>query len=909
MVANRDIHFHTLSADEALENLGSSAQGLSASEADLRLQKYGINALEETERIPLWKIALSQFRDPLIYILLAAAAVTAFLGEYTDTAVILVVVLVDAIIGFWQENKAARAISALKKMTSPTTLAIRDGIPVELDSSRLVPGDIVLLASGDRIPADLRLLEVNMLEVDESALTGESMAVRKTAGKLEQYDLPLGDRKNLAYMGTVVLSGRGRGVVFATGKSTEIGHISEKIRTVEEPPTPLEVQFARLGKLIGILILFLCALVFVMGFAAGLPASELLVSAIALAVAAIPEGLPVVFTLTLAVGVNRMARRNAIVRHLPAVETLGSCNIIASDKTGTLTRNQMTVREIFTGGEVFRITGTGYDPEGSILHPDSNQQVAAHGNQALYYCLLAGLLANESGLVRDENHEYQAQGDPTETALIVSAAKGGLDRDDMAKRYKRLAVIPFESENFYMATLHADRATGKKFIFVKGAPEKLLEMTRGYCLSADGSPVPFNKEEVLEQYRAMGTQGLRVLAMGFKEVPEQTMELEPSMAEEGLVLCGLQGMMDPPREEALEAVKKAQKAGIRILMITGDHQVTATAIARQLGIIKDEKAPAISGRDIDSLDDEELYDVLQNVSVFARVSPLNKLRIIEQLLRRGDIVAVTGDGVNDAPALKAAHIGVAMGKTGTDAAKETADIIVTDDNFASIYAAVEEGRVVFSNLRKATFFLLSTGAGTILATLLVLLLKLPIPFIPAQILWLNLVTNGLQDVAMAFEPGEKDAILGPPRKPHEPIVNLLMGQRLLLVGLLMMVGTVAVFSWQLNLGASLQQARSVALTTMVVFQMFHVFNCRSEEKSILGIPLLSNKFLFFSVISAMIAHLAALYLPPLQFVFRTTPLTLHQWLVIIPTAGSVILGMEVEKAIRRKKKTGTGTYG
>lgn len=903
MTANRETHFHTLSADEALQHLGTSKLGLSQAEAARRLEKYGANALEEAERIPAWKIALNQLRDPLIYVLLAAALVTALLKEYIDTFVILTVVMVDALIGFWQESKAARAISALKKLASPTALVLRDGKPVELDSRRLVPGDVVLLSSGDMIPADLRLLEVNMLEVDESALTGESTGVRKTTENIAQHDLPLGDRKNLAYMGTVVLSGRGRGVVIATGKSTQIGQISEKIRTVEEPPTPLEIQFARLGKLIGVLVVLLCALVFVIGFLAGIPVTELLLSAIALAVAAIPEGLPVVFTLTLAVGVNRMAKRHAIVRHLPAVETLGSCNIIASDKTGTLTKNQMTVREIFAGGAFFTLTGAGYDPKGAILHESSDKTAAPGENRALHFCLLAGLLANESGLVRDENNEYQAQGDPTETALIVSAAKGGLESATMTRRYERLAVIPFESQNLYMATLHLDRETGQKFIFAKGAPEKLLEMTGRSRMAPDGSLEALNKEEILEQYRKMGDKGLRVLAMGFKTVPGETMDLEPSLAEEGLVFLGLQGMIDPPREEAIEAVKKAQEAGIRVLMITGDHQVTAAAIARQLGIISEQNAPSLSGRDIDAMSDDELFRQLERVSVFARVSPLNKLRIIEQLLKRGDIVAVTGDGVNDAPALKAAHIGVAMGKTGTDAAKETADIIVTDDNFASIYAAVEEGRVVFSNLRKATFFLLSTGAGTILATLLVLLLELPIPFAPAQVLWLNLVTNGLQDVAMAFEPEEKEAILGPPRKPQEPIVNRRMGLRLLLVGLIMMAGTVATYAWQLNAGATLRHARSVALTTMVMFQMFHVFNCRSEEKSILKVPLLANKFLFFSVVSAMVAHLAALYLPPLQFVFRTTPLTLHQWLVILLAAGSVVLGMEAEKAVYRRLKS------
>ena len=889
-----DKQYYLLTIEETLQDVNSGTDGLSTAEAEKRLEQYGPNELEEARGLSAWKIIIEQFKDPLIYILLVAVVVTALLGEYIDSYVIAAVVIINAVFGFFQEYKAEQAIRALSQLTAPTSIVIRDGRTEEIASKQLVPGDVVMLDAGTRVPADIRLLEAAQLDHDESTLTGESTGVSKQIRGLQEKNLPLGDRINMAFMGTTVMAGRGRGVVVQTGKNTEIGQISEKVKSIEKLMTPLQLQFVRLGKWIGVLILALSALAFVAGIARGLPTSEILLTAIALAVAAIPEGLPVVFTLTLAVGVNRMAKNNAIVRHLPSVETLGSCNVIASDKTGTLTKNQMTVRKLYAGGKRFSVSGAGYQPEGSFT--DDNGEIQIESHQALYHMLQTGLLANDSDVLQ-EGQEYQAAGDPTEVALVVSARKAGFARATLQKTHPRIDEIPFDSKRFYMAVLTKDPDSGKNMVWVKGAPERILEM----CDTELGrdEEQSLQKEQAMQEYQRFGEEGLRVLAMAYKLTDEK--ELSPELVESGLVFLGMQAMMDPPREEALDAISKSQRAGVRIVMVTGDHPITAGAIAQQLGI--DAGDTVMTGREVDELDDDQLLKKVGNINIFARVSPLNKLRIIEQLLRRGDVVAVTGDGVNDTPALKAAHIGVAMGKTGTDVAKETADIVVTDDNFASIFAAIEEGRVVFSNLRKATFFLLSTGTAVIFLTLLVLAIGLPLPFRPAQILWLNLVTNGLQDVALAFEPKEEGILDVPPRDPKEPILSRLMMGRLVFVGIIMMLGTLLTFLWQYqNPNVSLDQARTVALTTMVVFQLFHVFNARSEHASVFRIPVLSNRFLFISVIASVAAHLFVVYVPFMQTIFRTTPLTLTHWLVIIAVALSVLIGEEVEKAVRRARK-------
>ena len=896
-------NYYLMDTEEVFGSLDTGPQGLTEEEAEKRKEKYGQNKIEEEQRIGVLRILLEQFEDPLIYILLVAGVITTALGELIDTYVILAVVLLNAVIGFTQEFKAEKAISALAQLASPRARVLREGNTQEIETEELVPGDVVFLTSGSRVPADLRLFETTLLEINESTLTGESLGVRKKTKKLEEESSSLSDRTNLAYMGTIVLSGRGKGVVVKTGRETEIGKISETVKEIKQAPTPLQVQFIRMGKIIGGVIVGLSILTFFLGFIIGLPPSQILLTAIALAVAAIPEGLPIVFTLTLAIGVSRMVKRGAIMRRLPAVETLGSCSIIASDKTGTLTKNEMTVLSIFAGDTLYNVTGTGFEPHGEVILPDTKEKEDLKSNSALEMCLRAGFLANESGLNYNEEKGYTAEGDPTEKALIVSALKGGINRNEEGSKFGKLHEIPFESEKLYMATLNRSQE-GEHYIFVKGAPEKVLEMTASAALSRDGKPGTLDKKKILEQYEQMGREGLRVLAMAYKKVSASLTELSSSDVEKDLIFLGLQGMIDPPREEALEAIRQSKKAGIRIIMVTGDHQITAEAIARKLDIIPEGEAAVLTGKEIDRMGDDELYERVGEVSIYARVSPLNKLQIVQQLIKKGEIVAVTGDGVNDAPALKAAHIGVAMGKTGTDVAKETSDMVITDDNFASIFSAVAEGRVVFSNLRKVVFFLLGTGAGMILLILFIVLTGFPLPFLPAQILWVNLVTNGLQDVALAFEPPEEGIIEQPPRSREEPIISSLILERLVLVGFVIMLGTFLTYLWQLNIGAPLAQARTVALTTMVFFQLFHVFNSRSELTSLFKMNPLSNPFLFYSIIASLSAHLLVIYWPPLQFVFRTVPLLPIHWLTAALAASTIIIVIELEKAFRRKSTEG-----
>jgi Ca2+-transporting ATPase len=614
--------------------------------------------------------------------------------------------------------------------------------------------------------------------------------------------------------------------------------------------------------------------------------------AIATAVAAIPEGLPVAVTIAMAIGVARMAQRKAIIRKLPAVETLGSTTVIGSDKTGTLTKNEMTVRLIYDGQHAYEVTGSGYQPKGDILHEELPLKSKEREN--LQLVLRIGLLCNESEIYQDDG-VYKVKGDPTEGALIVSAMKIGLNPIEEKENYPQLAILPFESERGYMATLH--QHGDKKYIFVKGAPEQVLDMCTD-CMLEGG----FKAKDIVKVSSDFAKQGMRVLAMGFKEVPQDKEELTHKDIEEGIVYAGLQGMIDPARPEAVEAIEGCKQAGIRTIMITGDHAITAVAVSQKLGI-GSEETDVLEGKDLETISDEELYNKVKGTSVYARVSPHHKLRITQQLLKHGEVVAVTGDGVNDAPALKAAHIGIAMGKTGTDVAKEASDMVLADDNFATIFSAVEEGRVVYDNIKKVTLFLVSCGLGELLAILVTIITKLPIPYIAVQILWLNLVTNGLQDVALAFEPEEKGILKRPPRSPRESILSKLMLQRTLLMGIILAAGTLFIFISRLEGGAPLERARTAALTTMVFFQFYQAFNCRSETQSIFRMSLLSNPFLLFSLAAAFFAQLAVLYVPALQFVFRTVPLSTGDWLQIAVVTFTVIIGVEMDKWIRNKRRS------
>ncbi|MDZ4185563.1 MAG: HAD-IC family P-type ATPase [Desulfuromonadales bacterium] len=880
------MEWYQMDVRQALDASTSKEEGLSSEEAARRLAEYGPNKLAEGEELSRLKILLHQFTSPLIYILLIAAVVTFFLREYIDTGVIMAVVLLNAIIGYFQEFKAEESVRALKNLLVAKARVIRDGHEKEIPGVDLVPGDIVLLASGTRVPADLRLLHTNELRIDEAMLTGESLPVEKKTATIADAGLTPADQLNMAFMGTAVVNGRARGVVTGTAGSTILGDIADQVRDIGLVKAPIQEKIEKFARMIGLLVLAASLLLFFVGLLLGGSVKEMFMVAVAAAVATIPEGLPIVVTIAMAAGVARMAKHNAIIRKLAAVETLGSTTTICSDKTGTLTRNEMTVTRIFDGAQIYEVGGSGYEPQGEIV--SAGHAVTVGEQPSLDLLLRIGLLCNESDIYEEEGR-WKVDGDPTEGALLVAAGKGGLASEK--ERFKQLAIIPFESERGWMATLH--ESDGKKLILVKGAPERVVEM----C-----SAGPAEVEEILQRAITFAGEGMRVLAFAWKEAPDTMDDLTHEDAEQSLLFAGLQGMIDPPRTEVIEAISDCKRAGIRVVMITGDHAVTAQAIARQLGII-DAEGGVLTGQDLEGMDDDQLFEQVRHISVYARVAPQHKLRITRQLIRHGEIVAMTGDGVNDAPALKAAHIGIAMGITGTDVAKEASDMVLTDDNFASIFNAVREGRIVFDNLRKVTFFLIPTGVASIISIVATMTLGVPIPYIPAQLLWINLVTNGLQDVSLAFEPAEKGIINRPPRDPQEGIMSPLLIQRTILVGIVIAAGVVWNYMAALRDGGSLENARTVAVTTMVFFQFFQAWNSRSEYESVFRMNPLGNPFLFYSMIAAFIAQLAFIYAPPLQWIFRTVPLSGVEWLRVLGVSVTVVLVVEIDKWLRRSSRS------
>ena len=885
------MRWYQLDTSAVFTELKTRPKGLTAQEVEERLTQLGPNSLPEEAGLSRLKILLHQFKSPLIYILIVAAIVTALLGEFIDTGVIVAVVILNAIVGYFQEYKAETSVRALKSMVVARARVIREGKEGEIATEDLVPGDIVLLASGAKVPADLRLVEVTELRAEEAALTGESVPVEKTAGPIAEEHLTAGDQVNMAFMGTIIVNGRGWGVVVETGARTVLGQIARDVKELSVTETPLQRKMVKFAQFIGLLVLGSAVAIIVFGLFLGMTLKELFITAVAASVATIPEGLPIVVTVTMAIGITRMARRNAIMRKLSAVETLGSTTIICSDKTGTLTKNEMTVKAVYDGEHGFEVTGSGYDPEGEILHdwePTDKESL-----KRLHTMLRIGLLCNESRMVQEEG-QFRIDGDPTEGALIVSAMKANLDPEEEKKAYPQVGIIPFESDRGFMATLH--NHNGRKVIFLKGAPEKVLDMCKDLP-----SGEALDRTKIEKTAERFAEDGLRVLAMGYKEVGESTVAGKFSHDHLGndLVFAGLQGMIDPPRPEAIEAIEGCKQAGIRVVMITGDHAVTASAIGKMIGL-KESKFPAITGKEMEEINDDELFARVQETSVYARVSPQHKLRIVQQYMRHGEVVAVTGDGVNDAPALKAAHIGAAMGKTGTDVAREAADMVITDDNFASIFHAVEEGRIVFDNIRKVTLFLIPTGFAAILSILVSMFLEIPIPYVAAQLLWINLVTNGLQDVALAFEPGEKDIIKRKPRSPKEGIMSRLMVERSILVGVIIAAGVTYNFYSALSENIPLEHARTIAMTTMVLFQFFQAWNSRSETQSVFRMNPLSNPFLFYSMVAAFLAQIAVIYVPAMQWIFRTVPLSLADWAWITLVAVSVVIVVEIDKWMRRR---------
>ncbi|MCS6851533.1 MAG: cation-transporting P-type ATPase [Gemmataceae bacterium] len=901
--------WHALDMETVLERLGSHpSAGLSVAEANRRRQQFGPNVVTMRRgHGPLVRFLL-QFYQPLILILLAATVVTLLLNEWVDAAVIFGVVLVNAIVGFVQESRALKAIEALAHSLVTETTVIRDGHKLRINSTDIVPGDIVLLHSGDKVPADLRLLRCRELHIAEAALTGESVPVGKRPEVLAE-SVPLADRTNMAYGSTLVTSGQGAGVVVATGDRTEVGRISQLIATAEDIQTPLTRRIAHFSKVLLVVILGLAAVNFAVGLLRGQAAVDMFLASVALAVAAIPEGLPAAVTITLAIGVARMAQRRAIIRKLPAVETLGSTTVICSDKTGTLTENQMTVTALVAGGEKFAVSGAGYTPSGAIHlatpaggngEADSGEAPLSvadlHGRVALLECLRAGLLCNDSQLVKDENG-WTIQGDPTEGALLVVAAKAGLEAPVLREEFPRLDSIPFESERQYMATLHDQGIDRPRGVYAKGAVEAILQRCAA-ALDRAGHPQPLDVDAIHTHTADLAADGLRVLAFARKELPPDVASLSPADIADGMTFLGLQGMIDPPRPEAQAAIATCRTAGIDVKMITGDHALTAAAIARQLGLggSATELPETVTGQALSEISDSDLVDVAQRTTVFARVAPEQKLRLVKALQARGHIVAMTGDGVNDAPALKQADIGVAMGKSGTDVAREAADMVLTDDNFASIEAAVEEGRGVFDNLTKFIVWTLPTNVGEGLVIMLAVLLGTELPITPVQILWVNMSTAIMLGLMLAFEPKEPGIMDRPPRDPQAPLLRMPLVKRIGFVSLLILLGTYGLFEWMVDSwGVSVEEARTAAVNVIVMAELVYLFNCRSLTHSMFWIGVFSNKAAIAGAAGMVLLQLLFSYTGVMNRLFHTAPIGADVWLLIGGYSLAIYLVVEVEK--------------
>lgn len=890
----RLMRWHQKKTDEVIEDLGSSLKGLSPEEAEKRLQEYGPNELKEKKKKTVFMMFLDQFKDFMIIVLMAAAVISGIIGEPSDTIAIVVIVVLNAVIGFVQEYRAEKAMAALKKMAAPTATVIRNGMPENIPASQLVPGDVVLLDAGKVVPADLRLTEAAQLKVEEAALTGESIPVEKHTKALHDELLPIGDRKNMAYKGTFVTYGRGVGVIAATGMDTELGKIATMLQEEEEVKTPLQKRLTTFGRKLAIAVLAICAIVFTVGIMRGEQVFLMLLTAISLAVAAIPEALPAVITISLALGAKKMVRQNALVRKLPAVETLGSVTYICSDKTGTLTLNKMTVEEIYVDG---KIVGS---QELSQRSKDSKSKTDDYRLATIDHLMTALALSNDSQL--DSGGDII--GDPTEIALYNIARDNGFDKKELERNFPRVAEIPFDSDRKCMTTFHKksevrSQKSGEKngyISFTKGAIDVLLEKSKDILTSEGLGSI--NREAILRVNEKMAADGLRVLGMamrGWDSLPE---DMSPESVETGLTVLGLIGMMDPPREEAKEAVALCKTAGIRPVMITGDHPLTAKAIAKRLGIIEDGSKAVITGRELDRLSLEEFEKRVEHISVYARVAPEQKLKIVKALQDKGQFVAMTGDGVNDAPALKRADIGIAMGITGTDVSKEAAHMILLDDNFATIVKAVKEGRKIYDNIRKFVKYLLTTNSGEIWTLFLAPLAGLPIPLLPIHILWINLMTDGLPALALSVEPAEGGVMKRPPRHPKESIFAHGLGIHAIWVGLLM--GGIVLFTqaWSIKTGHGHWQ--TMVFTVLCLTQLGHVLAIRSEKESLFKMGLFSNKPLLGAVILSFVFQMLTIYVPSLNPIFKTEPLTFNELILTLALSSMVFFAVEIEKCYKRR---------
>lgn len=875
------VSWHAETAEDAARRLSTDLQrGLDAIEADARLTRHGPNQLSRNNATPGWKRFVGQLSQPLVIVLLGAGSITAGLGEWIDSSVIFGVVLVNAAIGYWQEAQAEGALAALARTVSTPVTVLRSGQHQQLDARQLVPGDIVRLAAGDRTPADLRLFHQRELHTDDSMLTGESLPVSKHSEVIAQETM-LAERHNMAYAGTTVVAGQGSGIVIATGDATETGRIAGLIAAADELATPLTRKMTAFSNWLLWAIGGLALLTFGIGLARGESAFEMFMAAVALAVGAIPEGLPAAVTVTLAIGVARMARRRAIIRHLPAVETLGSTTIICSDKTGTLTENAMTVRALWAAGQNFEVSGHGYVPEGTI----SQQENPAEITGALREILVAGALCNDAHLNRSGAH-WKITGDPTEAALLVVARKGGLAEQTLRTLLPRHDELPFDASRQYMATAH--RTDRGQHLYLKGAVEKLLPLCRGQ-LQQEGQIGPFKPSDVEQAAHALAGQGMRVLLLASRQCPDNAPLDDGIVAD--LTLLGLVGMIDPPRKAAIGAIRHCHSAGIRVKMITGDHAVTAQAIARQIGLNSER---VITGRELARLDEPALAAAAHEADVFARVEPEQKLRLVRALQGRGEVVAMTGDGVNDAPALKQADIGIAMGQGGTEVAKAAADMVLTDDNFASIEAAVEEGRGVWDNLVKFITWTLPTNFGEGLVIVAAIIFGATLPITPLQILWINMTTAVLLGLTLAFEPIERGIMQRPPRRLDTPVLDRALMRRITLVSLLLLAGSFGLFLRELDQGHTLAEARTVAVNVFVMVEIFYLFNCRSLTVGFWKRGLFSNPWIWSGVASMLALQLLLTYWPPLNTLFQTAPIGWTEWAEITLFAWfcALLIGLE-----------------
>lgn len=873
----RRLPWHSVDVEEIFEALGTSREGLDEEEARRRLEEYGPNEIREERRVTPLQLFLGQFKSILVIILIASALVSSYIsmtkGEpYTDTYVIMAIVVINAILGFFQEYRAEKAVEALKRMVTPKVAVVREGHERLVDSREIVPGDIIILEAGNRVPADGRLLEVHSLQVDEAPLTGESTPIQKKVSILAE-EVPVPDRSNMVYMGTLITGGRGIAIVTSTGMETEFGRIAEMVQTIEVGEPPLKRKMEKMGRQLAAISIILCIWVFLIGlFIHWLDFETLFMTSVSLAVSAIPEGLPAVLTITLAFGVSRMAREKAIVRRLASVETLGSTTVICSDKTGTLTKNEMTVRRIALQGRIIEVTGAGYSPKGAFLHDGVPIDPLEDPDLELF--LRIGVLCSDAHLYHGEEG-WAIFGDPTEGALVVAAAKAGLWKEELEKEYPRVDEIPFDSIRKKMTTIH-ETSKKSRVAYVKGAPEVIVE--RCTYIVVDGSRrrlTEGDKRWILSTTREMASDALRVLAMAYKELPHHLEEFTAEEVESGLIFVGLVGMIDPPRDEVPYAINLCRLAGIKPIMVTGDHRLTAVAIAKQIGMLGRDEEAVLTGGELDEMSDEELDNMIERISVFARVSPEHKVRIAQSLKRLGHIVAMTGDGVNDAPALKAANIGVAMGIKGTDVTKEAADMILEDDNFATIVKAVESGRHIYDNITKYIRLMLTANFDEFIEITVCTLLGLPLPFLPIHVLWVNLVTDGLPAVALSVDPKDPEIMRYPPREPEEGLLSRFWGF-IIFAATLDFLSDFAPFLYIYTITRDPVLARTVAFTSIVFFEFFLAYQCRSETHHIFALGRrgwTENKMLFLSVAISIAIQLLILYWPPLQAVFHVKPLT------------------------------------